>query len=126
MRGMTFWYRFSSNDPVYLQDFDTFILLGNKTRMFNTHTREWLVVDSVPPSEKALCKPNQHMVKLNFRRWLGTVGKFRGCIEAMEDLLHIRFMSRFFNGPTTEKATPLRGPEITSCKPSSTPEDVSG
>lgn len=110
---MTFWYRFSSNDPVYLQDHDTWILIGNKTHLYNTHTREWFVVDSVPSSEKALCKPNHHMVKVDFMRWLGTAGKFRGCIEVMEDLLHIRFMSRFFiNGPTAEKSTPIRGAEI--------------
>lgn len=127
MKGMTFWYRFSVNNPIYVQDFDTWILLGNKTRMFNTHTKEWFVVDSVPSSEKALCKPHQHMVEVDFRRWLGTVGKFRGCTEVMEDVLHIRFMSRFFiHGPTKEKATPLRGAEISSCESPPTPEDIPG
>ena len=122
MRAYRRWHK--RGEPRFYQEAETWILLGNKVHIFNTHDKEWFTVPASGVDPSGFHVPNTLMERVSILRFLAAT-RIRGALEVLEDITRQNWISQFIERRRDKQkrlsdywaddtnGLPLKPPEIT-------------
>jgi hypothetical protein len=109
-----YFWRTPLKEPEWLEDYDTWIMVGNSTRMFNTETKEWFVVSDAPSNPLlALSREGCALWEMTREQWLKGVGRKQGWLRLIGDMIRIRTLFPWWRR-RKDIGPPLQPPKITA------------